>query len=146
MSFCIFLCSVIFGPESHSSAESWQMSEILEVSFTVEDKSVDIFQLGLVIHIYYKSYSRHGCRALTFCQARFSIVVMSDPHEGNLPKEMTNQGPSHVSADAALCLREESILAHLKLPPGGLHRDCTGDTRKNYTLGQMPELQTSNVW
>lgn len=35
--------SVIFGPESHSSAESWQMSEILAVNFTVEDKSVDIF-------------------------------------------------------------------------------------------------------
>lgn len=35
--------SVIFGTESHSSAESWQMSEILEVNFTVEDKSVDVF-------------------------------------------------------------------------------------------------------
>jgi len=35
--------SVIFEPESHSSAESWQMSEILEVSFTVEDKSLDVF-------------------------------------------------------------------------------------------------------
>ena len=37
------LNSVIFGPESHSSTESWQMSEALEVNFTVEDKSVDIF-------------------------------------------------------------------------------------------------------
>lgn len=46
--------SVIFGPESHSSAESWQMSEISEVNFTVEDKSVDIFLLGLVVHIHYQ--------------------------------------------------------------------------------------------
>lgn len=35
--------SVIFGSESHSSAESWQMSEILEINFIVEVKSVDVF-------------------------------------------------------------------------------------------------------